>query len=119
MSLFRAGRAALLAACVAAGPALGCQEQPEPIRLQGNLLTVQNQTGQEWQDVEVWLNDYYRVTRSSLGAGQRLDVPLDAFVAGFGQRFNHRLQAPTGIEVSAKGARGRDVKLVWGKTRRR
>jgi hypothetical protein len=119
MRSLRAGRAALLAALVAAGAAFGCQEQPEPIRLQGNQLTVQNQTGEEWQDVEVWLNDHYRVTRSSLAAGQRLDVPLDAFVAGFGQRFNFRLQVPTGIEVTARGERGREVKLVWGKGRRR
>ena len=119
MRSFQRDRAALLAAFVAACVLLGCQQQPEPVRVQANLLTVQNQTSQDWHGVEIWLNDHYRVTRSELLGGQRLDVPLDAFVAGFGQRFNNRLQAVTGIEVTARAPDGSAVRLVWGRGRRR
>ena len=40
--------------------------------------------------MEIWLNMYYRVTVSSIPAGGRFQAPLDAFVAGFGQRFDFR-----------------------------
>lgn len=82
-------------------------------------MSVENQTGERWTDIEVWMNDHYRVTARGLEPGGRLVVPLDAFVAGFGQRFDRRRQAVFGIEVTARAASGRDVRLVWGKGRRR
>ena len=83
------------------------------------LVTIENQTSADWSDVEVWLNDHYRVTAASLGAKGRLEASLNVFVAGFGQRFDHRRQYVFGLEVTARSARGAPVKLVWGKGRRR
>ena len=106
---------ALLAVAVAA-----CRsEPPQPIRVQPTRLIIQNQTASPWSQVEVWLNDHYRVTAPRLEAGQQLVIPLDVFVAGFGQRFDARKQVVQGIEVTARSGDGRPVKLVWGRGRRR
>jgi hypothetical protein len=74
--------------------AAGCTKVPgEPLELERNMLTVSNQSLQDWTNVEVWLNTYFRVTTSSIRAGSRFQAPLDTFVAGFGQRFDfHRMQ---------------------------
>lgn len=107
----------VLVALAVAGP--GCRDEPRlPIVVDGNTLTVENQTADEWRNVEIWLNDHYRVTRSSMPPGERFSVPLDAFVAGFGQRFNSKRQVVQGVEVTATNARGAPVKLVHGQGRR-
>ena len=92
---------------------------PEPITFQGRSIVVENLTADEWQNVEVWLNDHYRVTKSRMPPGERFNIPLSAFVAGFGQRFDARRQPIRGVEVSATAPGGRPVKLVWGTGRRR
>jgi hypothetical protein len=97
-----------------------CREEPRrPIIVDGNTLTVENLSADEWRNVEIWLNDHYRVTKSSMPPGERFVVPLDAFVAGFGQRFNSKRQVVQGIEVTATSARGKPVKLIHGHGRRR
>jgi hypothetical protein len=98
----------------------GCGTPPAPpIAVSGGTLVVENQTGAEWQNVEVWLNDHYRVTKSVMPAGERFVIPLRAFVAGFGQRFDPVRQAVQGVEVTASTTDGAPVKLVLGKGRRR
>jgi hypothetical protein len=100
--------------------ALACKaEEPTPIRVGTDRITVINLTATPWRDVEVWLNDHYRAQSRDLAPGQRLEVPLGVFVAGFGQRFDPKKQIPSGIEVDATGADGKPVKLIWGKGRRR
>lgn len=108
----------LLTLAVGAGVA-ACQEARRPIRIDGRQLTVENTSRDEWVQVEIWLNDHYRVTRSRMPPGERLDVPLDAFVAGFGQRFDPRRQVVRGIEVTAATRGGTPVTLVWGSGRQR
>jgi hypothetical protein len=113
----------LLSAALATGLLLGALactgEEPRPIRVGIDRITVINLTGTAWRDVDVWLNDHYRVQAPELAPGQRLEVPLRVFVAGFGQQFDPKKQIPFGIEVDAVGADGKPVKLVWGKGRRR
>ncbi len=114
----RAVQAGLLLLCGAA--AARCEREREPpILVQERRVTVRNDTAVVWTDLEVWVNDHYRVTARRLEPGGRLDVPLDAFVAGFGQRFDVRRQAVFGVEVTARDGAGRPVRLVWGKGRRR
>jgi hypothetical protein len=111
---------ALALVVLAVGGASACsQEERHPIRVDGRVLTVENMTADEWRNVEVWLNDHYRVTRSKMPAGERFGIPLDAFVAGFGQRFNPARQVVQGIEVTATTPAGKPVTLVWGRGRRR
>jgi len=84
----------LIVALAAAAAGTACERLPdEPLKLDGNLLTVDNQSAQDWNGVEIWLNRNHSVRIPSIAAGSRLQVPLDAFVAGFGQRFDfHRMQ---------------------------
>jgi len=95
---------------VAISPA--CGDPPsDPLTLDGNFLTVDNRTSQEWKHVEVWLNTYYRVTTSSLPPGGRFQAPLDVFVAGFGQRFDfHRMQVKD-LRLTAKLPDGKPLEL--------
>jgi hypothetical protein len=113
----------LLSAALATGLLLGglaCTgEEPRPIRVGSDRITVINVTDTAWRDVDVWLNDHYRVQAPGLAPGQRLEVSLRVFVAGFGQQFDPKKQVPFGIEVDAVGADGKPVKVVWGKGRRR
>jgi hypothetical protein len=100
--------------------AMACKgEEPTPIRVATDRITVINLTATPWRDVDVWLNDHYRAQARELAPGGRLEVPLGVFVAAFGQRFNPKKQIPAGVEVDATGADGKPVKLVWGKGRRR
>jgi hypothetical protein len=107
----------LAAAVVVLAGSLACHEPPPPIHVDGARLTVDNQTDQEWSHVEIWLNDHYRVIAPSLKARQRLIVPLDTFVEGYGRRFDRKRQYPSSIELTATASDGKPVRLVWGKER--
>jgi hypothetical protein len=97
----------------------GSREEPPPIRLAGRLLTVENRTPDDWQNVEVWVNDHYRVTKPSMAAGEQFVIPLDACVAGFGQRFDPKRQVVQGVEVTARSKAGASVTIIHGRGRRR
>jgi hypothetical protein len=100
------------AAVVASAVAAGCSNPPqEPLKLEGNLLTVDNRSSQDWNAVEIWLNVHYRVTTKSIPAGGRFQVPLDAFVAGFGQRFDFRRAQITDLRLVAKLPDGKPLEL--------
>jgi hypothetical protein len=96
-----------------------CRPAPDPIRVEGRAVVVENRSDEAWRDVEVWVNDHYRVSSPVLAARGRFVAPLDTFVAGFGQRFDGRRQRIRGIEVTARTQAGRSVRLVWGAGRRR
>ena len=117
----RGVRAAGVLLTIWAGLALAAcgTASPEPISFEGRAITVTNLTSDEWQNVEVWLNDHYRVTKSRMPPGERFSIPLSAFVAGFGQRFDAARQSIRGVEVAASAPGGRAIKLVWGTGRRR
>jgi hypothetical protein len=104
-------------ACVAAvalAISIGaCASKPpvEPLKLEGNLLTIDNRSTNDWTGVDIWLNRNHRVMVPKIAAGGRLQVPLDAFVAGFGQRFDfHRTQV-TDVRLTAKLPDGKPLEL--------
>src|SRR3954454_15371961 len=89
----------LMRACAAAAALAlmigGCRDKvaAQPLKLEGNMLTVDNRSPDDWTKIDIWLNRNHRVMVPKLAAGGRLPVPLDSFVAGFGQRFDfHRAQ---------------------------
>lgn len=102
-----------LAACTCA-----CTPPPERLTIENRAVTVLNDSREEWRSVEIWVNHHYRVTREAMEPGERFVVPLETFVAGFGQRFP-RAQAVTGVEVTATDASGDPVRIIWGEGRRR
>ena len=106
------------ASVIAAVLACACSRAPEPLTIEGRTITVFNDSGTRWTGIEIWVNDHYRVTRDAMLPDERFVVPLESFVAGFGQRFP-RDQRVSGIEVTATNSSGDPVRLVWGTGRRR
>jgi hypothetical protein len=51
------------------------------------------------------------VKAASIPAGGRLQVPLDAFVAGFGQRFDYHRTPITDLRLNAKLPDGTPIEL--------
>ena len=80
--------------------------------LDGPLLTVANRSANDWSDVEIWLNRNHSVRVRSIPAGGRLQIPLDTFVAGFGQRFNYRRMQITDLRLKAKLPDGSPLELT-------
>jgi hypothetical protein len=98
-----AGLLACLGAAALAVAAAACRARApvEPLTLDGNLLTVDNRSADEWTHVEIWLNRNHSVRTPPIPAGGRMQVPLDAFVAGFGQRFNYKRTQITDLRLKA------------------
>jgi hypothetical protein len=97
-----------------------CSEAvPQSIVVEVDRISVFNVTDAAWSDIEVWLNDHYRMQAGRLAAGQRLDLPTRSFAASLGQRFDPAKQSLRGVEVTARGADGKAVRLTWGDGRRR
>jgi hypothetical protein len=111
----------VLAFALQAAAWAACRQAPQqrPITIADNVVTVQNASTEQWQNVEVWLNYHYRVTTPSMPAGQRLGIPLNVFVAGFGQRFDVRRQVVQTIQVKATTGSGSPVDLMFGRGPRR
>ena len=96
----------------AAGLLSGCSPPPsDPLQLDGNLLTVHNQTRNDWFHVEIWLNTYYRQTADTIPRRGVYQAPLDTFVAGFGQRFNFRRAQVRDLRLTARTADGKPLEL--------
>jgi hypothetical protein len=103
---------AVLAAVALFPLVTGCSKPAaDPIQLDRNLITVDNRSSSNWTNVELWLNTYYRVTTSSIPAGGRFQAPLDAFVAGFGQRFDFRRMQIVDVRLAAKLPDGKPLEL--------
>jgi hypothetical protein len=96
-----------------AGAVSACRSSEPPIRVTRDALVVENQTREEWRDVTVTVNGYYRGTSKTLAAGGRLDASLGNFVTGLGQRFDKNRERVTRVEVRATDASGRPVTLDW------
>jgi len=85
--------------------------QADPLQLDRNMLTVDNRSSSDWNDVEIWLNRYFRVTVKSIPAKSRFQAPLDTFVAGFGQRFNFHSMQVKDLRLTAKLPDGRPLEI--------
>lgn len=92
--------------------AAACSRPPiETLKLDGNLLTVTNQTSTEWTNVEIWLNRYFRATAASIPAGSRFQAPLDGFVSGYGQRFDFKRMQVKDLRLTAKLPDGKPLEI--------
>lgn len=101
---FRA--AVLLAALVAAS----CARTPvDPLQLDRGLLTVTNDSDEAWTNVEIWINQQFRVTVPSIDAHSRFQVPLGSFVEGFGRRFDRGRMPLNSLRLTAKTPGGAPV----------
>jgi hypothetical protein len=92
--------------------ACGSSPPVDPLQLDGNRLTISNQTSEDWSDVDVKLNTYYHFALRSIPAGGRYLVPLDGFVAGYGQRFDFARAQIQDLRLTARRPNGQRVELV-------
>jgi hypothetical protein len=83
--------------------------KPAALQLQRGLLTVDNRTDSDWLDVELWINQQYRITVPRIAAGSRFSTTLDVFVAGFGQRFDKSRQRVKDLRLKARQPDGTPV----------
>ena len=93
---------------------VGCSEPPPPVSVSEGMVTVLNQTDQDWNDVLITVNDHFRGFVKTLKAQGRANAPLAQFSTGHGQRWTQGAYVKT-IDVTAKAADGTDVKLTWGR----
>lgn len=105
-----ARRAAAVLVLVLAASACS-RPRPEPLKLEGNRLTVLNDTDGDWTDVEIWLNRNFRLKVEKIPPGAPLVAPLDVFVAGFGQRFNFKTMQIRDLRLTAKNAAGEPFEI--------
>jgi len=91
-----------------------CSAPRESIIVDEGIVTVENQTDQEWRSVRVTVNDHFGGGAPSLAAGGRLTAPLSQFQTGFGQKFDRGRQSVFKVEVTATSADGKPVTLRWG-----
>jgi hypothetical protein len=97
---------------VSVAAAAGCARPAvDPLQLSENRLIVFNQTPDQWTDVAIWLNTYYRVTAPFIAAGGRFEIPLDTFVAGYGQRFDGKHTQVNALRLTATLPNGRSFEL--------
>jgi hypothetical protein len=99
---------ALVVVVLSAGFLAGACSKPrrEPLQLEGNRLTVFNDTDSDWTDVEIWLNQQFRITVPKIPRGAPFQAPLDVFVAGFGQRFEFKRMQIRDLRLKGKKASG-------------
>ena len=90
-----------------------CSSGRAPIRVEGDIVVVKNQSAQEWRNVVITVNDHFRGGSPTLAPGGRLTAPLSGFQTAFGQRFDRARQSVTKIEVAATDAAGAPVTLTW------
>jgi hypothetical protein len=92
--------------------ACGTSPHVDPLHLDGNRLTISNETSEDWSDVDVRLNLSYRFLVRSIPARTRYQLPLDGFVAGFGQRFDFKRAQIRDLRLTARRPNGQLVEVV-------
>ena len=88
-----------------------CTPRPDPIRIQENLVIIQNQTSRDWRNVIITVNDHFRGGTPLLAAGAQLTAPLSQFQTAFGQRYDFSRQHVFKIEVAGTDSSGEAVRL--------
>jgi hypothetical protein len=107
------GRPAVLALVLVCAAALAScyAPPPETMTLKGGMLTIDNHTKEDWSNVEIWLNTYYRMQVKEIPAGGRVQTPLDFFVAGLGQRFSYAHTQIRDLRLTAKRPDGAPIEI--------
>jgi hypothetical protein len=83
----------------------------EPLQLKGDALTVENQSGRDWTDVQITLNTYYRISASSIAAGGHAQARLDSFVDAYNRHFDPGHTSMRSFRVTAKLPDGQTFEL--------
>jgi hypothetical protein len=92
--------------------AAGCSDPPPPITVDEGMVTVHNQTEQDWKDVLITVNDHYRGFVKELKAEGRMNAPVSQMTTGHGQRWTQGTGVRK-VHVKAAHADGTPVELTW------
>jgi len=92
---------------------LACASKPpiDPLRLEGNRITVNNRTSDSWKDVEIKINRQYRVVVPEILPGQRFDATLEAFLDVYGNHFRYAHQQIKDVHLTGT-ANGKPLDLT-------
>lgn len=96
----------------------GCSDPPPPITVDGGMVTVHNQTKEDWKEVLVTVNDHFRGFVKELKAEGRMNAPVSQMTTGHGQRWVHGTSVRK-VHVKAESASGSPVELTWDATTQR
>ena len=107
-------RALTVFAVLAIASLAACSKPDPPISVGEGMVTVVNQTEQDWKEVLITVNDHFRGYVPVLKADGRANAPLNQFTTGHGQRWTTGTLVRT-VDVTAKNADGTNVKLTWGR----
>ena len=92
----------------------GCDRTLADITVEGGAILVRNQSAEDWQNVRIWVNDYYSGTASEIRAGGFVREPVTRFVAAQGQTLKSTIPI-TSVVVLGTTASGNPVRVVLGK----
>lgn len=92
----------------------GCDRPLPAIVVADGAITVRNQTGEDWKNVRIWVNDYYSGTASEIRAGSFVREPASRFVAAQGQTLKSTIPV-TSVVVLGTTASGKPIRVPWGK----
>jgi hypothetical protein len=96
-----------------------CSVPRDPIVIDEGTVDVENQTGRDWRNVTVRVNDHFTGGVASLAAGAHLNAQLSQFQTSFGQKFDRGRQSVFKIEVTATDADGKPVTVTWGQDQKK
>jgi hypothetical protein len=104
-------RCVLAAALVLATVAVSaCEGRPiDPLQLEQGVITVNNRSAGPWTGVEIWINQAFRVTTASIDPAGRFQVPVNSFVAGYGQRFDFKRMQINDVRLTATTQDGQTI----------
>jgi hypothetical protein len=87
----------------------------ETIVVKDGVVTVRNQTTQDWQNVRIWVNEHYAGEARLIAAGSFVREPLGRFVTTRNIKFDAALLKVNSVVVLASEPNGTRVRVAWGK----
>jgi hypothetical protein len=92
----------------------GCDRALPDIAVDGGAIIVRNQTAENWNNVRIWVNDYYSGTASEIRAGSFIREPVSRFIAAQGQTLKSTTPI-TSVVVLGTTAGGKPLRVAFGK----
>lgn len=92
----------------------GCDRHLPDIAVDDGAIVVRNQTAENWNNVRIWVNDYYSGTASEIRAGSFVREPVSRFIAAQGQTLKPTATI-TSVVVLGTTAGGTPLRVAWGK----
>lgn len=90
----------------------GCSDPPPPILVAEGMVTVHNQTENDWKNVLITVNDHFRGFARELKADGRMNAPVSQMTTGHGQRWVEGTGVRK-VHVKAETGDGTPIELTW------